>query len=179
MSDSHNLARITCRRRVSDLEEPRSRNCLDTYPHLPRYFEKYGRKEPQTINHVPVTFANGVPEKSFYEMMAQDPEQLSRFFQSMEVVEKAQPTTRIYDFTWLVKKAETEPEQLVFIDVGGGKGHCLAAILNEFPGLPSSRCMLQDRDEVIKLVESLDEPALRETQKRAIDFHSEQPVKGK
>jgi len=100
---------------------------------------------------------------------------------AMLPLEASMPIAGIYDFSWVVSKAQAEPasERLLFVDVGGGKGQAIRAIHNEFPGLPLSRCLLQDLTEVIETVKTLDDADLREVQKMAIDFHQEQPVKGK
>jgi hypothetical protein len=142
------------------------------------YFEKYGRKEPQAMNHVPATFARGSPEKTFFEVLATDPAYLQRFFIGMSVIEGRSPAAGIYDFGWLVEKAKQEPERAVFVDVGGGKGHAILAIHQEFPGLPLNRCVLQDRPEVIQAASAGGDPEMEEIQKVAIDFHADQPTKG-
>ncbi len=95
-------------------------------------------------------------------------------------LEESQPIAGIYDFGWVVAKAQAEldSKRLLFVDVGGGKGQSIKAIHKENPGLPLSRYLLQDLAEVIETVKALDDPELREVQKMAIDFHREQPVKG-
>lgn len=152
-----------------------------SFAHLPQYFEKYGRKEPQQENHVPVTFAVGTPESTFWEVLIHDPPRMKRFMGAMAPLEESMPISGIYDFSWAVSKAEEEPEsdRLIFVDVGGGKGHAIKAINQEFPGLPLNRCVLQDRPEVIEAVAALNDTKLSLVQKQAIDFHLEQPVKGR
>jgi len=89
------------------------------------------------------------------------------------------PATGLYDFTWLVEKAEREKtERKVFVDVGGGRGQAIMAIHNKFPGIPLDRCVLQDRAEVIKVVEAAGDEKIKEVQKVAIDFLVSQPVQG-
>lgn len=146
--------------------------------HAPTFFEKYGRKEPQSLAPVPSTFAYGHPEMGHYEYLATDPARLKRFFVAMEEAERYLPTSGTYNFGWLVKKAQAEPDRPVLVDVGSGKGHSLAAILQDYPSLPASRCVLQDRDEVIKAVKDVNDPILSAVQKMGIDFNVAQPVKG-
>jgi hypothetical protein len=153
-------------------------NGMVPYFHLPEYFEKYGRKEPQQQSHIPATFARGQAEKTFWEVLMMDPAYLGRFFTGMGVIEGRSPAAGIYDFTWLVEKAGQEPDRLVFVDVGGGKGHALVAIQKEFPGLPLERMVLQDRPESMQAVEAAGDASLAKVQKVAIDFHKEQPTKG-
>lgn len=155
-------------------------NGLVPYVRYPEYFEKYGRKEPQTMNHVPTTFAYGHPEWSYYEMISRDPERMRMFMKAMAPIEEKMPIAGIYDFGWLVEKAKDPATagRKVFVDVGGGGGHAIKAIHAEFPDLPLGRFVLQDRPEVIAAVKSLDDPGLRQIQAMEIDFHVGQPVKG-
>ncbi|KAK4447337.1 O-methyltransferase [Podospora aff. communis PSN243] len=155
-------------------------NCLVSYFHMADFFTKYGRKEPQALNHIPASFARGQPEKPFFAILAEDPAYLKRFTDGMAIIESMSPavTAGMHDFSWLVKKAEQEPERTVFVDVGGGKGQCILTIHTEFPGIPLNRCVLQDRPEVIKAVETAGDPKMAEVQKVAIDFYVEQPIKG-
>lgn len=155
-----------------------TQTCL-SFTHAPAFFEKYGRKETQGLTPVLTTFAYGHPEMGHYEYLATDSSRLKRFFRGMEAAERYLPTSGTYDFEWLVEKAQAEPERTVLVDVGGGKGHSLAAILQDYPGLPPNRCVLQDRDEVIKVVEEVNDPVLSAVDRIPIDFNAEQPVKGR
>lgn len=147
---------------------------------FPRYFEKYGRKEPQTLTQVPTTFAYGHPELSYYDMLSLKPDMRKMFMKAMAPIEAKMPIAGIYNFDWLVEKARdpSTADRAVFVDVGGGKGHAIEAIWNEFPDLPLNRFILQDRPEVIAEVKALDEAGLREVQKMVVNFHEGQPVKG-
>lgn len=147
---------------------------------MPKFFEIYGRKETQTQNHVPASFAYGHPEWGYYEMLKNYPERMKRFMPAMAAIEARMPIAGIYDFEWLVTLTQNDPtpERTVFVDIGGGKGQAIKAISKEYPGLPLKRFVLEDRPEVIEAVGELDEPELREAKKLAIDFHKEQPIKG-
>jgi len=146
--------------------------------HLEDYFSKYGRKEPQAMNHIPATFARGCPERRFFDYLADNPAYFQRFMVGMNLVESWSPASGIYDFTWLTEKAKQEPERVVFVDVGGGRGHAILAIHDEFPGLPLGRFVLQDREETIEAVVAEGHPQMEEVQKVAIDFFVAQPTKG-
>ncbi|KXJ91696.1 S-adenosyl-L-methionine-dependent methyltransferase [Microdochium bolleyi] len=163
--------------------------CMVPYAQEPKFFQAYGRKEPQTMNHVPSTFAYGCPEDSFYSMLQKDPERTERFGRQMRAMEINMPSAGIYDFSWLVKRvrqeeysmpllAGTNRKRAIFVDVGGGMGQASKAIMAENPGLPSSRFVLQDRAEVLAKVEALGDEDLRDVSKMAVDFHADQPVKG-
>ncbi|KAK1449231.1 O-methyltransferase [Colletotrichum melonis] len=154
-------------------------NGLVPYVHMPAYFEKYGRKEPQTLNNVPGTYAYGVPEYGWYEMLQHDPPRMQRFLRAMGPIEEKMPISGIYDFGWVVEYArENAGDRPLFVDVGAGRGQSIKAIHRENPGLPLERCVLQDRAEVVEAVRKLDDEDMRLVQKQVIDFHKEQPVKG-
>ncbi|KAF6814099.1 O-methyltransferase [Colletotrichum plurivorum] len=157
-------------------------NGMVPYVHMPAYFQKYGRKEPQTLNHVPGTFAYGQPEYGWYEMLQHDPARMQRFLRAMGPIEEKMPIAGIYDFGWLVERAagagEDEKDRPVLVDVGAGRGQAIRAIHKENPGLPLGRCVLQDRAEVVQAVRELDDEDMRAVQKQVIDFHKEQSVKG-
>ncbi|KAK5653085.1 hypothetical protein OQA88_9372 [Cercophora sp. LCS_1] len=155
-------------------------NCLVPYFHMADFFAKYGRKEPQALNHIPATFARGHPDKPFFEVLARDSAYFQRFSDGMATIEGMSPavTAGMHDFSWLVQKAEQEPDRTVFVDVGGGLGQCILTIHQEFPGIPLDRCVLQERPEIIQVVEAAADPQMVRVQKVAMDFHVEQPNKG-
>lgn len=144
------------------------------------FFAKYGRKEPQALNHIPATFARGHAEKPFFEVLAMDPAYFERFSDGMAIIEGMSPavTAGMHDFSWLVQKAEQEPQRTVFVDVGGGLGQCILTIHDEFPGIPLHRCVLEERPEVIQAVAAAGDPKMVEVQKVVVDFYVEQPIKG-
>lgn len=156
-------------------------NAFVPYAKMPEYFEQYGRKEPQTTNHVPMSFAYGKPDLSFYELLAEDEAWVGSFLKGMAHVESRMPVTAgIYDFSWLVAEARARPDsgRAVLVDVGGGKGGAIRAIHREFPGLPVHRFVLEDRPETLEAGLALEEPELAGVRRVALDFHKDQPVKG-
>jgi hypothetical protein len=104
-----------------------------------------------------------------------------------------------YDFSWLVSPTSTSSEKAgdgddgdgggegrtLLVDVGGGAGHTIREILQRTPELAAERCVLQDTREVIerakRQVAEAEGPAalLRGVRMMEVDFHAEQPVKGK
>ncbi|KAL8392422.1 hypothetical protein RB595_002568 [Gaeumannomyces hyphopodioides] len=149
---------------------------------LPDYFKKYGRKEPATRTHTPYSFAKGKPELTVWEVMRQDPDRngVAEGMRAFGAFEKMMPMTGVYDFSWVAREAAADSTgtRTLLVDVGASKGHVTKAICESTPGLPMSRCVLQDLPEVVKELEKADDPALRDAQKIAMDFHQEQPVKG-
>lgn len=161
-------------------------NAFVPYAKMPEYFEQYGRKEPQTTNHVPMSFAYGRPDLSFYELLAEDEAWVGSFLKGMAHVESRMPVTAgIYDFSWLAAEARTHPDsgRAVLVDIGGGKGGAIRAIQREFPALPIHRFVLEDRPETLEaglalLGEGEEPDELAGVRRVALDFHKDQPVKG-
>ena len=90
-------------------------------------------------------------------------------------------STGIYDFTWVGKQGqEAKSDRTLIVDVGGGKGQALKAILEGNTMLPPSRCVLQDRADVIQSVVDGGDAAgvLRSTRKQVASLFNEQPTKG-
>lgn len=152
---------------------------LRPFAHWPEYFAKYGPTEPITKDHNPYSFAHFRPESNIFDIMAGEPERMKAFMISMDLQEKHLPLTGMYDFSWVSKVAKEEPNRVLLVDVGGGQGQALKAISKENPELPRERFVLEDRPDVIEAVKTLDEEDLRGAQVVGVDFHMEQPVKGK
>ena len=147
----------------------------------PEYFESYGRKEPQAINHVPITFAAGKPDMGYFDMLSSNPARLNRFMKAMASTSSSIPIAGIYDFSWLVDTVKENPnlDRAVLVDVGGGMGHAIKAIHGEFPQLPLGRFVLQDTPDTVEAGKALNEPELAQIQRLAINFHKEPPVRGR
>ncbi|KAK4203206.1 o-methyltransferase [Triangularia verruculosa] len=157
----------------------------------PEYYAHYGRHHlPRDKTHTPYAFAKGQPEKSVFELMNAQPELMGIFMQAMTKTQEfmacrqldhrhqsAQKEEERYDFSWAFDRSHDD-ERMQLVDVGGGAGHTLQAILGWETRLIPERCVLQDRPEVIDAVDGSKGLLLGEVKKMGIDFHKEQPVKG-
>jgi len=154
---------------------------LRPYLAWPEYFEKYGRREPRTTSPVPGSFAWGHPEVPIWDVIAQNPEHARIFAASMKIqsIHHAELVGEAaqYSLKWVGEEIHRHDAPLL-VDVGGGHGQLLKSILSEVPGIPTERCVLQERGEVIDEARRLDDPALAGISYMAHDFHKEQPVKG-
>ncbi|KAJ3529362.1 hypothetical protein NM208_g9793 [Fusarium decemcellulare] len=152
----------------------------NTFPFIfmPQYFDKYGLCEPKGETHNPYTFANGQPEKSYWDVMHQDPERMRVFQQSMRSAEAMMPATGLYDYSWIQGEADKDSDRPLLVDVGGGRGHVVQAICEEYTWMPKERCVVQDREDVIKEAQQLDVPELRGVKLMPHDFNAKQPTKG-
>ncbi|PKY07889.1 S-adenosyl-L-methionine-dependent methyltransferase [Aspergillus campestris IBT 28561] len=150
----------------------------------PRYFAKYGRRQPSGQTAVPMTFAEGVDgELTCYEVIARGgPERMADFADGMQGIPELMPAAGIYDFTWVgeaVAEGEVESDMPLIVDVGGNLGQALLEIIAHTElSIPPDRCVLQDRADVIAAADALDNPVLKKIRKMPVDYHQGQPLKG-
>ncbi|KAF7191609.1 O-methyltransferase gsfC [Pseudocercospora fuligena] len=109
-----------------------------------------------------------------FEIMERSPERMKKFQKGMSVSKDINPYTGFYDFS---KLASADPDQPVFVDIGGGHGDAIKAILQAYPEILPSQCVLQDTASVIEYSKSAAGlPA--GVRYQAHDFFDRQPVKG-
>lgn len=154
---------------------------LQVFVHMPQYFEDHGRKTPHDRLNTIVACARGHPNEPVWGMFKNDPELMGHFTFVMTAFEAQYPQLGSYKLDWLEEaiKADSGSERVAFVDVGGSKGHALKSIAAQVPGFPlDHRCVLEDLPEVLALVAKEDDPALKNVQKVATDFHKSQPIQG-
>ncbi|OAQ87289.1 cytochrome b561/ferric reductase transmembrane [Purpureocillium lilacinum] len=144
----------------------------------PAYFDQYGRKEPTGRYDTIHAFAAGDPKLTVWEHTNRDPVKKSYFMTAMMAMASRMPTTGSYNFAWVLDKMHEAPDRALVVDVGGGKGHALQAIQKVTPGLPMSRCVVEDLQAVVDEAKKTATGELADAQYVSMDFHSEQPVKG-
>ncbi|KAI1338568.1 S-adenosyl-L-methionine-dependent methyltransferase [Xylariaceae sp. FL0016] len=153
------------------------------YQALPGFFAKYGPRVPTGETAVPFCFPAGVDgELTYWELIARRGEaNVDRFGRAMQGLRThAWPYTGIYDFSWVAEYAKANADRPLILDIGGGQGQMIRAILEETPEIPRDRCYLQDRAEVIQPVteQTVNDPVMGSVQKVVVNFHTGQPVKG-
>ena len=122
--------------------------------------------------HNPLTYRHGTEGKSVFETLAQQPDTLAVFGRILKAGASLKPFIGIYPWERL---ADNDPQRPLFVDIGGGPGHAIAAILAAHPELPASGFVLQELPNVIDLAkQSL--PA--DVQFQTHDFFTPNPVKG-
>lgn len=105
--------------------------------------------------------------------MDKHPVQKDAFHRFMDVQFENLPTwLDVVDFAAEMGSA-ARPEDVVFVDVGGGNGSQLAALKKECPDV-EGRMVLQDQAYVLDGAVEVEG-----MEKMAYDFFTEQPVKGK
>ncbi|OAA50380.1 O-methyltransferase [Metarhizium rileyi] len=145
----------------------------------PEYFAEHGMQEPQKSNLSPFGLGSGYPDKSLYEILDLMPERAKKFNEAMAFSMGEMPILGMYDFSWIGERAKT-PEaagRTLIVDIGGGKGQALRAILEETRAIPPAQCVLQDQEKVLREAEE-DTGILAAVKKVPIHFFQEHPVKG-
>lgn len=146
---------------------------------FPKYFERYGRIEPTQQRGSPWTFSRGQPDKTIWEIMQENPDEVEGFVKSMRASSRFYPMPGPYDFSWIVDHPIEDKSRPLLVDVGGSDGEALLSILRNTPGLPSERCVLQDLPHVLNNVAmTRQEEEIKALKKVPIDFFKEGPVKG-
>ncbi|KAH7152774.1 O-methyltransferase [Dactylonectria macrodidyma] len=118
---------------------------LKACAYLPEYVDQYSQ-EPQGPVGCPYTFANGEPDKSVWEIMNKDPERMRIFMQAMSTAETLLPATKTYDLGWVRNEINKHNDRMLFIDVGGSKGHALQGVCALIYHL--RRCLHDYGDEI-------------------------------
>ena len=146
---------------------------------MPSYFKEFGLKEPIGRYKTIFTYSKGNPDSTVWEVTNRNPESAKIFALAMAAGESIWPTLGSYDLSWVVDRANETPERPLVVDVGGGKGHCLKVMVKSIPGLALNRCVLQDLPDVLEAVEQSNDTALQGVSLVPLDFHKEQPTKGR
>lgn len=143
---------------------------------LPYFLKETGFNNPTDIEHSAFQYSHG---QEYFDYIASDPEVKATFHDTMTLFNKyvAVPWTSIYPIEEII--SGVKPDLPVFVDVGGGKGNDVKLFLSSYPDASPSSIIVQDRAEVLKLI---DDPVLVQeggpVQRMAHDFFSPQPVKG-
>ena len=139
--------------------------------------------EPSGTNastHNPLTFKNRAEGQTAFDILMKKPDVSRALQQSMAMSTRANPVTGFYDYgKFALQDSEKASGRKVLVDVGGGHGHAVSAILAAHPELAVNvkhpTFVVQDRGEVLAAIpETL--PAGVTTQ--VADFFAPQPVHG-
>jgi hypothetical protein len=109
--------------------------------------------------------------------MEEDPVVADAWHKGMMMVEAMQPVTGMFPFALLLAVVKKEEERMVVVDVGGGRGNALVAMMKECGDEVKGKMVLQDMKEVVKGVE--EDGGIEGVKAMGCDFFDEQPVKSK
>ncbi|XWX01494.1 hypothetical protein V2A60_009522 [Cordyceps javanica] len=143
------------------------------------YFEENGWKEPQSAKRTPLGLCYGHPDKSIYDVMPLLPGNRAAIFNAaMADTIDEMKVVGYYDFSWIASYAKKDPKRVLLVDVGGGKGQALKAIIQENPNIPPQRCVLQDQSGAIEEAISEDDTIVKNIPKMISSFFEPQLIKG-
>ena len=98
---------------------------------------------------------------------------------AMTGFELGSPALGNYDLSWVLNHKDEDPERVLVVDVGGGKGQALRTMFEKVPGLEKGRCVLEDLEEVLEAGKGVrEEMGLAEVKTQGFDMFAGQPVKG-
>lgn len=139
------------------------------------YLKLTGPIEPTSLYNNPYTYAHNLNDsgKTTWDIMAMDHEKFATFQKGLGAMDGMCPVLGYYDFDQLATKEDVP----ILVDIAGGQGQSLVAILDAHKKIDPSKCILQDRAPVLALAITA-EVLPKEVQKMEIDFFVEQPVKG-
>jgi demethylsterigmatocystin 6-O-methyltransferase len=122
---------------------------------------------------------HGTPEKDIYTWLESHPIQQGAFYRFMKTVFSGLPTwLDVVRFDQEVA-ANTNPDEVLFVDVGGGFGWQCQALRKAYPNL-AGRIVLQDRQDIIEKGLVAEEAAPNRElgiEAASYDFFTPQPIK--
>lgn len=152
---------------------------------FPEYFKNTQYKPPR-LGSLEGPFQNAHKSQlAFFEWLVANPPQLQYFSSFMTAYRAGKPNW--YDLGFypvserLIQGFDTRESDVLLVDVGGGKGHDVAAFVAQYNSLHTGKVVLQDREAVIASVmadSSNDHNVQQPFVAQAHDFFTPQPIKG-
>jgi len=143
---------------------------------FPEYAMKNGYKTPQSISDGPLQYAYST-ELNMFEHLHANPPYGFQFNHHMGGYRQGRPSWMDAGFypvqERLVDGANTGPEDVLLVDIGGNLGHDLDEFRRKHPDAPG-RLILQDLPPVLSQIKELDS----KIERMEYDFYTEQPIKG-
>ena len=142
---------------------------------IPKFLRQTKYRNPTDIHHIP--FQLGAHTAcTFFEALADNPVLSAQFNNHMSIYHKGRTSWMdpgFYPVDQLQGDSPIGEDDVLLVDVGGGKGHDLNEFRTKWPTMPG-RLILQDLPAV--LAEATDLHPVIECM--AHDFFTEQPIKG-
>ena len=140
---------------------------------MPRFLKQTGYKNP--INHTEGPFQYAFrTDESLFVWLNQRPERLDAVNTFMEGQRDGRNAWfEYYPFQESVAAKVHDHDDVLIVDVGGGRGHELQALKSTFPGA-QGRMVVQDLSETIEGISSL-APGIEAMK---FNFFNPQPIKG-
>lgn len=139
------------------------------------YLKCHSAADAQDATKVPFVWAEGKEGKTYYEVLEEDRAKADAWHKGMILIETTQPIGGMFPFASMRAAVEAEPHRPFVVDVGGGRGNALVAIMKECGGGSfGAQMVLQDMAEVL---EGKDPVRIAGVENMPHNFYDEQPVK--
>lgn len=149
---------------------------IRAYVKLPEYFKTHTQQDLFDLKKSPFAYALGLEGMTYYEAISHDADRFNMFNMTMTQMESQVPVLGMFPFGSLKDEVEADKERPFIVDIGGGRGHVLAAIQKEAPSGFGAKMILQDRPDVISSLRPEDIPGIEPI---AYDFFTPQPIKSR
>lgn len=111
---------------------------------------------------------------TYYEAIEEDPVVSDTWHKAMIMVEMSQPISGMFPFHSMEAAVKAEPQRAFVVDIGGGRGNALVAMMQECGGTYGAKMILQDMREVLA---GKDPVRIEKVENMPHNFWDEQPVK--
>ncbi|KAH7057092.1 putative O-methyltransferase [Macrophomina phaseolina] len=146
------------------------------YTHLHAHLSAHNWRNPTSATSNPYTHAHRTGGKDFWAHVSQFPARVRAFDDAMGAHTRASAwTVETYPFAGELSQFETDDETVLFVDIGGGKGHVTRHVRGLCKAVRGKMVFL-DRKEVVEGVNAGEGEWAVEG--RACDFFAGVPVKG-
>ena len=148
-----------------------------SWKELPKYLAENGYRNPSYPQDTATQLAFR-SKTQFFGLLQELPEILAAFATYMTVQKEGRPEGLQF---FPVKErllqgfVEHDATAVMFVDVGGGKGHEILELRKRIPELPG-KMIVQDRPEVIAEIPEQDKCSMEVME---FDYFTPQPIKGK
>ncbi|KAK3988693.1 O-methyltransferase [Cladorrhinum sp. PSN332] len=138
------------------------------------YLQTHSAEQAQNATTVPYVWALGKEGLTYYEALETTPAAFEAWQKGLMMLEGTRPVTGMFPFSAVKSEVEAEPHRPFVVDVGGGRGTALLAILTECGGSYGAAMVLQDLGDVL---EGQDPVRIEGVMNQVYNFYDEQPVK--
>ncbi|CEJ81074.1 hypothetical protein VHEMI01224 [[Torrubiella] hemipterigena] len=114
------------------------------------YLSTHSAPDAKEATKVPFVWAMGKEGMSYYDAIEEDPVVSDIWHKGMIMIEATQPISGMFPFVSMQAAVEAEPERAFVVDVGGGRGNALIAMMKECGGSYGAKMVLQDQAEVLQ-----------------------------
>ncbi|KAI0172761.1 O-methyltransferase [Hypoxylon sp. FL1284] len=139
------------------------------------YLKCHAARDAKDPARVPYVWAEGKEGQTYYDVIEADTATADAWHKGMVLVERTQPVTGMFPFRAARPAVSADPHRAFVVDVGGGRGNALVAIMRECGGDGfGAELVLQDLPEV---VEGRDPVKIEGVRVMPHNFFDVQPVK--